>query len=138
MTRPCTCKYPDATDPCGHSDTSEGCPQHDPYYDERYGDEKERAMRKQPVVLIVDNPDDMTSVFTLGDVRIIEEDSYYSSRWADSEIEGSEREHVFALWERTAAELEDEWGPNDGADYLRDCAAEGRRRVEARRRYDDG
>ena len=93
-------------------------------------------MSKQPVVLIVDNPDDMTSVFTLGDVRIIEEDSYYSSRWADGEIEGSEREHVFALWERTAAELEDEWGPNDGASYLRECAAEGRRRVEARRRYD--
>ena len=30
----CTCSYPDpAVDPCGHSDTSAGCPEHDPDYE---------------------------------------------------------------------------------------------------------
>jgi hypothetical protein len=26
----CKCSKPDPADPCGHSDTSEGCPRHDP------------------------------------------------------------------------------------------------------------
>lgn len=28
-TAPCTCRGYDAADPCGHGDTSEGCPRHD-------------------------------------------------------------------------------------------------------------
>lgn len=32
---PCTCRGYDPADPCGHGDTSEGCPRHDPnYYDD--------------------------------------------------------------------------------------------------------
>ena len=27
---PCYCHYDPVTDPCGHSNTSEGCPRHDP------------------------------------------------------------------------------------------------------------
>src|SRR5207237_446636 len=29
-TYPCTCRGYDPADPCGHGDTSEGCPRHDP------------------------------------------------------------------------------------------------------------
>lgn len=39
----CTCQGYDPADPCGHGDTSEGCPTHDPNYDGDYDNTEEET-----------------------------------------------------------------------------------------------